>query len=99
VVDFGSKSYLGRFERIVGRELYLEVEHTILIRSLGRTHYGSNPVEEVVGILGSGAAISRRVLREVLPLLLNALLSRHCGRREEKEEGTEVEELLSHTQQ
>ena len=29
----------------------------------------SGPVEEVVGILGAGAAVGRRVLRQILPLL------------------------------
>jgi hypothetical protein len=48
VIDFGGKTDLWRFERIVRRELNLKIEHTILIRSLCRTHNCSNPVEEVV---------------------------------------------------
>ena len=68
----------------------------------GRSAIVALPVEEVVGVLRSGAAVGWRVLRQILPLLLYALLSCHGGRRREgegeEEEGKEREccERLSH---
>jgi len=100
VIDFSGETNLWWFERIVGWELYLEIEYTILVWRLGWTHYGSDPVEEVVSIFRSSTAVGRCVLRQILPLLLDALLGCHGGRREEEREGETsecFELLLSHT--
>jgi len=77
VINFGGETNLGRLERIIRRELDLQIEHAVLVRGLGRSHDGRDPVEEVVAVLRSCTAVCRCILSKILPLLLDALLCSH----------------------
>jgi len=77
VINFGSEANLGWLERVIRRELNLQIEHAVLVWSLGWSHDGCDPVEEVVAVLRSCTAVCRCILSKILPRLLDALLCSH----------------------
>ena len=61
MVDSSGEGDLGRLEWIVGRELDVQEEHSMLVRTIFRAHDGSLPVEIVVLVIGACRTVSRRV--------------------------------------
>lgn len=72
MIDPSAERHLGRLERVLGRKVYIEEEHSSLVDRSGRTQYGGDPLVVVVA-LRAGAAVGRRVQRYLGQLLLDPL--------------------------
>jgi len=72
MVDLRSESKLRWLERVIGREMNVQEENTLMVRGVLGSHDRSLPVELVLLVGGSGGAVRGRVPTKVYELLLDS---------------------------
>ena len=72
VINFRRERNLRRLEGIVGREVDVQEEHTLMVRGVLGAHDRRLPVELVRFVGGAGRAVRGRVSSEVDELLLDS---------------------------
>ena len=72
VINFRREGDLGWLEGIVGREVDVQEEDTLMIRRVLRAHNSSLPVELVIFVSGAGGAVCGRISAKINELLLDS---------------------------
>ena len=72
MVDFRSESNLGRLEWVIGREVDVEEEDTLVVGGVLGSHDRGLPMELVLLVGGSGGAVSRGITAQIDKLFLDS---------------------------
>ena len=72
VVDFRREGDLGGLEGVVGWEVYVQEEHTLVVGAVLWAHNGSLPVELIILVSGASGAVRRGIPTEVDEFFLDS---------------------------